>query len=310
MRPMRVYGRHVARFVSVAVFAIVGAGCATIPPPELVAARQAYQQASVGPASDTAPAELHKAKASLDKAEESFADKPDSQRTRDLSYIAERKAQLATAIASTRRSDRARKEAEQEYLTKQQQMAQQTKEALAGTRSDLAETERARKASAKEAGVERAARAGAEMQTAEANQRAKEAADALAKLAAVKAEDRGLVITLSGGVLFATNQSALLPTAQTKLNQVAEALMATKERSLLVEGHTDSQGSSAHNLALSQRRADSVRSYLISRGYPGARIQARGIGEERPVTENTSAEGRANNRRVEIVVESKLKASL
>jgi len=189
-------------------------------------------------------------------------------------------------------------------------MAQQTKEALAGTRSDLAETERARRASAKEAGAERAARAGAEMQTAEANQRAKEAADALAKLAAVKAEDRGLVITLSGGVLFATNQSALLPTAQTKLNQVAEALMATKERSLLVEGHTDSQGSSAHNLALSQRRADSVRSYLISRGYPGARIQARGIGEERPVTENTSAEGRANNRRVEIVVESKLKASL
>src|SRR5512143_2625829 len=107
MKPMRVYGRYVARFVSVALFATLGGGCATVPPPELVQARQAYQRASLGPASSGAPAELHKAKASLDKAEEAFADKPNSQKTRDLSYIAERKAQLATAIANTRKSERA-----------------------------------------------------------------------------------------------------------------------------------------------------------------------------------------------------------
>jgi outer membrane protein OmpA-like peptidoglycan-associated protein len=281
-----------------------------MPPTELVLARQAYQRASLGPASEGAPAELHKAKASLDKAEEAFADRPNSQKTRDLSYIAERKAQLAGAIAETRRADRTRQSAEREYLTKQQQLAQDTRAALADTRGELAETERSRRAGAKALGTERTARYGAEARAAEYEQRAKDAADALAKLAATKEEARGLVITLSGSVLFATNQSTLLPTAQTRLNQVADALLATKDRSLMVEGHTDSQGSAGYNIGLSQRRADAVRSYLVSRGYPGDRVQARGIGEDRPVTENSSAEGRANNRRVEIVVEPKLKASL
>ena len=310
MKPMRVYGRHVAGFVSVAVIAILGAGCATVPPPELVAARQAYQRSLLGPASELAPAEVHKAKASLDKAEEAFADKPNSQKTRDLSYVAERKAQLANAIAETRRSDRTRQQAESEYLAKQQQLAQHTTEALANTRGELADTERSRRAGAKALGAEHVARIGAEAKADEYEQRAKDAADALAKLAAVKEETRGLVITLSGSVLFATNQSTLLPTAETRLNQVSDALLATKERSLIVEGHTDSQGSSGYNMGLSQRRADAVRSYLISRGYPGSHIQARGIGKDRPITENSSAEGRANNRRVEIIVEPKYKASL
>ena len=78
--------------------------------------------------------------------------------------------------------------------------------------------------------------------------------------------------------------------------------MATKERKLIVEGHTDSQGSSSSNQVLSQQRADAVRSYIISRGYPADLIQAQGIGEDRPVADNASAEGRANNRRVEIVI--------
>jgi outer membrane protein OmpA-like peptidoglycan-associated protein len=196
-------------------------------------------------------------------------------------------------------------------------MAQQTKDALANTRGDLADTqgalantERSRREGVKALGNERAARENAEAKATMYEQRAKDAADALAKLAAVKEEARGLVITLSGSVLFATNQSMLLSTAQTRLNQVATALLATKERSLIVEGHTDSKGSSAYNLGLSQRRADAVRSYLISRGYPSDQIRARGIGKERPITENSSVEGRANNRRVEIIVEPKIHASL
>jgi len=102
--------------------------------------------------------------------------------------------------------------------------------------------------------------------------------------------------------LFASNVSTLLPAAQDRLNRVADALLTTKERKLIVEGHTDSQGSSGYNQELAQRRADVVRSYLISRGYSGDLIQAVGIGEDRPVTTNDNAEGRANNRRVEIVV--------
>jgi len=136
----------------------------------------------------------------------------------------------------------------------------------------------------------------------DADKRTAEAQAALAKLAAVKEEERGLVITLSGSVLFASGKSALLPAAQNRLNQVADALMATKERSLIVEGHTDSQGSSSSNQDLSQQRANAVRSYIISRGYPGDLITAQGIGEDRPVANNASTEGRANNRRVEIII--------
>ncbi|MCC6748780.1 MAG: DUF4398 and OmpA-like domain-containing protein [Deltaproteobacteria bacterium] len=300
---MHVYGSYVTRVVSIAAFATLGVGCATVAPTELVRAREAYQRSTLGLAAARAPAELHKAKASLDKAEESFAEEPTSRRTRDLSYVAERKAQLADAIAEARRADKSRLEAEQEYLTRQQQRAQQTSKALADTRGELADTERSRQAGSRALGAERAARLGAEA-------KAKEAAEALAKLAAVKEEERGLVITLSGSVLFASNQATLLPSAQTRLNQVADVLLTTKERTLVVEGHTDSQGTSGYNLGLSQRRADAVRTYLISRGYAADLIRARGFGKERPVTENSSVEGRANNRRVEIVVEPKLKASL
>ena len=101
----------------------------------------------------------------------------------------------------------------------------------------------------------------------------------------IKEEARGLVITLSGSVLFASNEWNLLPAAQDRLNRVADALLVNKERQLTIEGFTDSQGSSEHNMVLSQKRAEVVRSYLISRGYPDNLIQANGIGEERPVAE-------------------------
>ena len=126
---------------------------------------------------------------------------------------------------------------------------------------------------------------------------------ALASLAAVKEEERGLVVTLSGSVLFRSAKSSLLPSAQVKLDQVANALLDVRARNLIVEGHTDSQGSESYNQDLSQRRADTVRDYLVRKGYPAERIQARGMGEGHPIGNNASAEGRANNRRVEIVIE-------
>ena len=110
-----------------------------------------------------------------------------------------------------------------------------------------------------------------------------------------------MVITLSGSVLFRSNDAMLLPASQDRLNQVADALLARK-RDVIVEGHTDSKGSQVSNMNLSQRRAESVRSYLVSRGFPAEKIQARGIGPDRPIAENKNAEGRANNRRVEIII--------
>jgi outer membrane protein OmpA-like peptidoglycan-associated protein len=90
---------------------------------------------------------------------------------------------------------------------------------------------------------------------------------------------------------------------------VANALLAIRARNLIVEGHTDSRGTDAYNRSLSQRRADAVRDYLIQRGYPAEHIQSRGQGEGSPIASNASAEGRANNRRVEIVIECEAQSS-
>jgi outer membrane protein OmpA-like peptidoglycan-associated protein len=88
-----------------------------------------------------------------------------------------------------------------------------------------------------------------------------------------------------------------------KLNEVAEALIKNDSDSqMVVEGHTDSQGGADYNMELSRRRAQTVRDYLVSRQIAADRIIATGFGLTRPIADNTSAEGRANNRRVEIVV--------
>lgn len=138
----------------------------------------------------------------------------------------------------------------------------------------------------------------------EAEKRAAQAAADLARIATVKQEARGMVITLSGGVLFETAKSELMPSAQVKLNDVATALMQEDPLSaIVIEGHTDSQGGADYNRTLSERRAEVVRDYLVSRGVAADRITARGLGLTRPIADNKSAEGRANNRRVEIVVE-------
>ncbi len=265
------------------IVAFVGmlVGCsASVPPAELVNARQAYQKASMGQAAQLVPAELHKAQIALATAEKSFLDEPNSFNTKDLAYVADRKAKMAEGLASSAAEKAATEKANKDYQTTQTEILKNTKE-------DLAVSEKEAMLKAEQLASEQKARLDAEA--------------ALAKLEA-KEEERGLVITLSGSVLFASNESALLPAAQNKLNEVAEALLTTKERKLTVEGHTDSQGSSNHNQVLSQKRADAVRSYIISRGYPSDLIQAHGIGEDRSIANNNSAEGRANNRRVEIVV--------
>ena len=84
---------------------------------------------------------------------------------------------------------------------------------------------------------------------------------------------------------------------------MADALR-TSERTILIEGHSDSKGPASLNQDLSERRATSVRGYLVSRGVPPGRVRSVGLGSSRSVADNASAEGRANNRRVEIVLEN------
>jgi outer membrane protein OmpA-like peptidoglycan-associated protein len=291
----RKFGMKTRTLLSTVLCAGVFSACATTVPTELVDAREEYRRASFGSVGQAAPAELHVANQALAEAEQSFKTDPDSYRTRDLAYIAQRKSQLAEAAASIAIQQKSEAQAKNDYQTTQGKVVAKTKQDLSQTRSDLAASQRVGEATAEQLSAEQIARAAAE-------KRASDSQAALAKLAAVKDEPRGMVITLSGSVLFASNRAVLLPEARTRLDQLAEVLLTNRERNLTVEGHTDSQGSVNYNLDLSQRRADAVRSYLVERGYQGDLIQAHGLGKGSPVADNTSAEGRANNRRVEIVI--------
>jgi outer membrane protein OmpA-like peptidoglycan-associated protein len=298
---------HASYVFAMPLVMVLGTACATTTPVELLNARTAYSRASAGPAAQLTPADLHKAKVALDEAEQTFQYGDDTQKTIDLAYIAERTAQIAEAHAQTVISERKTAAATQDLGNKQSELVKTSQGALTKSREQLAESERGRAAQAERANVEQVARgesdkkaAASELKAAESEQKANDANDALAKLAA-KDEERGTIITLSGSVLFRSNDSALLPAAFTRLDQVADALVAKGQR-VTVEGYTDSKGSQASNMSLSQRRADSVRSYLVTRGFPTEKIEARGMGPDRPIADNTSAEGRANNRRVEIVI--------
>lgn len=263
---------------------VTAAGCGnTLPPKELVEARAAYASAQKGPASQQAPAELHVAKQALDQAERAFNDDGDSPETKDYSYVATRKAQLADTSARTLMAQKDKEKAEQDaqHLTGEQ--LKNARRDLASTKTELASEKTAREAAEKAA--------------------AQALAD-LKKFAKVSEEQRGMVITLSGGVLFASDQATLLPAAMLKLNEVADALIkGNPDAKITVEGHTDSQGQRDYNMTLSKKRADAVREQLVSRGVAADRITAAGLGPDKPLVDNKTAENRANNRRVEIVVE-------
>jgi outer membrane protein OmpA-like peptidoglycan-associated protein len=274
------------------VLALTGAtACATaVAPGELVSARSAYDRASHGSTAQLNPADLHVAKESLDAAEATFADKGAAQETKDAAYTAERRVQIAESRARTIETNQKKAQVVADLNASQTSTVRKTSAALGRANDKLA-------SQGQQLQNERQRRD-------EAEKRAAQAAADLARIASVKQEARGMVITLSGSVLFASAKSDLLPAAQARLSEVANALTKQDPDSILVvEGHTDSQGSVASNQDLSQRRADAVRVYLVSHGIAADRVTAQGFGSGRSVADNASAEGRANNRRVEIVVQ-------
>lgn len=112
---------------------------------------------------------------------------------------------------------------------------------------------------------------------------------------------RGLVVTL-GDVLFDTGKSALKQNAQISLAKVSAILMQYPDLKLQIDGYTDSVGSDELNLKLSQSRADSTRAFLVNNGVSPANVTSMGFGKSNPVADNSTAAGKAQNRRVEMVV--------
>jgi outer membrane protein OmpA-like peptidoglycan-associated protein len=124
---------------------------------------------------------------------------------------------------------------------------------------------------------------------------------ALSHVAETTDSARGFVINLPD-ILFSVDEAELKHDAQLALAKLAGILLILPDQHVAIEGHTDSTGSVDHNLVLSQRRAEAVLSLLSSQGLDRTRLESMGFGMERPVADNTTAEGRSRNRRVEIVI--------
>jgi outer membrane protein OmpA-like peptidoglycan-associated protein len=284
--------------------AVSACGGSPPPPKSLVDARNELAAAKGGIAAQLDPTDVHEAELALQRAESAWSNAPDEPSTIDTAMVAQRRAQIAEAEAASMKSQKDTDDAKralQDALSSQLKNARgqldQTKRNLDQTSQTLNQTQGQLQQS-------QAAIAAQAQKMADLEAKLKDARDTIAKIAAVKDDDRGMVITLSGEVLFKTGKWDLKAGAMAKLDQIAEALRG-KEQPIVVFGFTDNVGTRDNNMDLSQKRAASVRDYLVSRGIPTDLITAQGKGPDDPIQENTSIEGRAANRRVEIVVQPK-----
>jgi outer membrane protein OmpA-like peptidoglycan-associated protein len=115
-------------------------------------------------------------------------------------------------------------------------------------------------------------------------------------------EGEGIIVKFESGILFDVDQYALKTNARTNIENLSTSLKNNLETNILIVGHTDATGSENYNLRLSERRAASVRSYIISQGISPIRLSTEGRGESEAIASNETEAGRALNRRVEIVI--------
>lgn len=279
--------------VSILAAAVLAAACASAPvtTPTLDQARADFVSANNNPQVSTyAPLEFKQASEALDQANQAAARRESLNDIDRLAYVAKQRIATAQEVARA-------KGAEADIADASRQRDQVRLEAR------TAEAERAkREAEAAQAAAQQAqAQAqAAQQQNAALAERAAQLEALLSDLQAVKTE-RGYVVTI-GDVLFATDQATLNPNGLSTLRKLADVMKQNPNRSVLVEGFTDSTGSSTYNQDLSQRRANAVATALGELGVPRDRIAMRAYGEAFPVAANDTAANRQLNRRVEIVL--------
>ena len=257
---------------------LLGGGCtAGSPPVALEQARTAYAQAEQTPAVVTnAPVPLQEANQALQRAERVWTNDHDTEEVQHLASLAIQRVEIAKAAAEKKVAE-----------TQIQQATEERDRILLNARTR--ETQRA------------------QHEAVQATQQAQAATNQVQQLqqelAALKAQqtDRGLVLTL-GDVLFEAGKAELRPGALRNLYPLVTFLQKYPERRVLIEGHTDSVGSEASNLDLSQRRADAVRDFLLQNGVRAAQITTHGYGKASPVASNDTVAGRQQNRRVELII--------
>jgi outer membrane protein OmpA-like peptidoglycan-associated protein len=120
--------------------------------------------------------------------------------------------------------------------------------------------------------------------------------------ATVTREGEGILVKFDSGILFDTDKSDLKSAARTNLANLATSLQNNPQTNILIVGHTDATGTDAYNQSLSVRRAEAVKAYIVSNNVAGSRLTTSGKGKTEPIADNATVEGRAQNRRVEIVI--------
>ena len=309
-------------------------------PLELFEARNALRIAHIAEADKYAASILSKAGQQLMHAEEIYRQKQnkatveaaakeatetaEEARLMAVKQKAEVEAQAAAAAREAKaRADAAaeakrRADAEAARLQAEQAKAEAEKakaEALAAAQEAARQKEEAEKAKAEAVAQQQALAAEAEKAKAAAaqsenlrqqaeNEKQELRARLLQQLNSILAtrdSARGLIANMSD-VLFRSGSFELLPAARERLAKVSGIILAYPSLHLAVEGHTDSVGSDEYNQSLSERRAESVRDYFVQQGIPGDSISAQGFGKTEPVASNDTAEGRQQNRRVELIL--------
>ena len=317
-----------------ALFVAVLSACASnAPNATLESARTAVNQTGSNPeVIRRAPLELKAARDTIDQADGVWRSDRDEGEVNHLSYLAKQRAEVARNIARSRQVDEDVKDANSagdklrlEARTREAEKARmdatvaqnQTQTAQAQARqsqidaanaqqnavaaSRMAAADRAQSVAAQEAAAAERLRAEQAAGTANAAQERVRQLEAQLRDIEGKQTERGLLVTL-GDVLFAFNKAELAPQAGPRLDKLAAFLKQFPQRKLLVEGYTDAVGTDAYNMEVSERRAEAIREALVARGVDTTRVVTKGYGKAYPVADNGSTDGRAVNRRVEVVI--------
>ncbi len=296
---------------------LLAAGCATVPvvvPQALIEARAALGMAKKADAQSQVPREYQLAEHLLNQAESAFAAEQSIGTVEAFAFEAKADAMIAEADVRRLKAQQEYEQVQQALIAQQSMLTALTQKeaALKAAVQQLQQTAVEKKvaedkAAAEAQKAEDEARKRAEAERLLQEQKEKEArllAEAQKiKDAQVKMEARGLVINLSGKVLFDTGSSKLQRGAMAALDQVAKVLKDFPGYMVKIEGHTDSTGDLLTNNTLSQARAESVLTYLNQQGVSLDLLTAVGLGPNRPVATNKTPEGRQLNRRVEIILE-------
>ncbi|MDZ7767925.1 MAG: OmpA family protein [Woeseiaceae bacterium] len=294
---MNTHARISAKGILTAAALLVLGACATpltAPEGSDLARNKLTQLQSHPQLATRAPVEIKAAEEAVIAAE---VPREDLEYAQHLVLIADHKVDIAMARAQSRLYEDEREalsqESEQARLTARTREADRAREDAASSRLDAEQARREAAAAREETQAAGAATDELKRQIAELNARE---------------TDRGLVVTL-GDLLFETGRSDLKGGAASNLDKLSAFLNEYADRTVLIEGHTDNVGSHEFNYDLSQRRADSVKAYLMGEGIRSNRLNTSGLGETSPVASNDSATGRQQNRRVEVVISNTTTAS-